>query len=334
MNRSVLALAIALVFCPWVPLTDASAANIKPARGSWDTGWFHTAIYIKALEALGHNVQEPLTLDDAARFLALDQGDADFSVMEWFPLFNEKFATTSNLVKVGYVVKAGALQGYLVDKATAEKHDIDNLEDFKDPEVAKLFDVDGNGTADMVACPPGWDCGLVIEHHMQVYGLQDHIDLITAGYAPAMADLIARYNNGEPVFFYTWTPNWTVGVLKPGEDVVWVEVPFPSLPEGQEEYEDASVVPGVKGCGDPCSMGHPANDIRPVANSSFLQANPDVRRLFEVMSIPLEAIFEQNAKMHEGEDNPEDVERHAEEWIAENRETFDGWIAEAKAELN
>ena len=184
----------------------------------------------------------------------------------------------------------------------------------------------------MVACPPGWGCELVIEHQMDAYDLRDHVNTIQAAYPASMADAIARFEQGESILFYTWTPNWTVGLLQPGEDVVWIEVPHPSLPEDQAEFEDATTVEGVEGCvDDPCEMGWPANDIRPVANSQFLEENPAARRLFEVASIPLDAIFEQNAKMFEGEDSEADLERHAEEWIEANREQVDQWLEEARA---
>jgi glycine betaine/proline transport system substrate-binding protein len=309
-----------------------AAETIKPARGNWDTGWFHTEIYIEALEALGYDVEKPVTLGDATRYQALAQGDADFSVMEWFPLFNERFDRVNGLKRVGHVVKAGALQGYLVDKATAERLDVTSLADFKRDAVREAFDSDGDGKAEMVACPPGWDCGKVIAHHLKAYDLDRHIDLIQASYSAAMGDAIARYNDGEPILFYTWTPNWTLGVLKPGKDVVWLEVPFASLPDDQSQYEDATTVRGLGSCAsDPCNIGWPANDIRPVANTAWLSEHPDIKRLFEVMRIPLDAIFAQNAKMYAGEDSQAAIERHVEAWIDDNRETFDGWIAEARA---
>ncbi|MGH6945008.1 MAG: glycine betaine ABC transporter substrate-binding protein, partial [Geminicoccaceae bacterium] len=163
------------------------------------------------------------------------------------------------------------------------------------------------------------------------YDWGDDFNAIKAGYAASMADAVGRYRNGEPIFFYTWTPNWTVGILKPGEDVVWIEVPFPSLPEAQKQFEDETTVAGVKGCvADPCHMGWPANDIRPVVNTEFLEDNPAAKKLFEVMSIPLGDIFAQNAKMFEGEDSEEDLERQAEQWIADHREEFDGWLEAAR----
>src|SRR5690606_26733399 len=132
---------------------------------------------------------------------------------------------------VGYVAKGGALQGYLIDKKTADEHNIRSLEDIKNPENAKLLDSNGDGKADLVACPPGWGCELTITHHMSAYGLDDYVNPIQAAYSASMADAISRYEQGQPIFFYTWTPNWTVGMLKPGEDVVWLEVSEPNLPE-------------------------------------------------------------------------------------------------------
>ena len=309
---------------------DGKTVNL--ARASWDTGWFQTEIYKQALQDLGYDVEGPTTLDNPPFYQALSQDDVDLWVNGWFPMHNQYEDTFEGKAeKVGYVAKGGALQGYLIDKKTAEEHGITSLEDFKKEEIRKLFDSDGNGKAEMVACPPGWSCELVISHHLDAYGLRDHIEPIKAGYSASMGDAIAQYKNGEPIFFYTWTPNWTVGMLKPGKDVVWLEVDHADLPEEQKELEDATELSGVTGCvDDPCQMGWPANDIRPVASTNFLEENPAVEKLLEVASIPIQDIFAQNATMNNGEDAAEDLERHADEWISENQETYDKWIAQAK----
>lgn len=313
-------------------MDPGKGVTVQPARATWSTGYFQAEIYVKALQELGYDVKRPKELKNELFYQAVSQGDVDFWVNGWFPLHNDLMEKAkSGASQVGYVAKGGALQGYLIDKKTADKYKITNLSDFKKPEIKKLFDTNGDGKADMVACPPGWGCEKVITHHMQAYGLEDDINPIKAEYSASMADTLARYKSGEPIFFYTWTPNWTVGLLQPGKDVVWLEVPRPDLPEAQKQYENATTVKGVTGCvDDPCKMGWPANDLRPVVNNAFLAKNPAAKRLFEVAEVPLLDIFAQNAKMQEGEDKEDDIQRHAEEWISANRKLFDGWLDEAR----
>lgn len=318
---------------PAMAAGPGDGVTVQPARATWDTGWFQAEIYRQALEALGYNVAKPKSLDNPVFYQAVASGDVDFWVNGWFPLHNTyKDDFSKGAETVGYVAKGGALQGYLVDKKSADKYHIKSLEDFKRPEVMKAFDSNGDGKADMVACPPGWGCELVIEHQLDAYKLRDAINPIKASYSASMADAIGRFKEGKPILFYTWTPNWTVGLLKPGKDVVWIDTPFPSLPDDQKQFEDMTTVKGVEGCvTDPCKMGWPANDIRPVVNKQFLEDNPAAATLFKVARIPLQDIFAENAKMFAGEDKPADIERHASQWIADHQKTFDSWISKATA---
>jgi glycine betaine/proline transport system substrate-binding protein len=302
--------------------------TINMAQATWDTGWFHAEIYRQLLQELGYDVPTITTLDNPPFYQAVSQGDMDLWVNGWFPLHNSYESTFSNgAEKVGAVAEGGALEGYLVDKAAVEEFGITSLEDFKRPEVKEAFDRNGDGRADLVACPPGWGCEINIEHHMDAYELRDHINPIKAGYAASMADAVAAYQNGEHILFYTWTPNWTVNELVPGEDVMWIEVPEVDLPD--MSLADAATLDGVEGCvSDPCTLGFPANDIVPVVNSAFIEENPAVGALLEAVEIPLADIFAQNAAMNAGED---DIEAQAAQWIEDNRDAVDGWLEEARA---
>ena len=306
--------------------------TVDMARATWDTGWFQAEVYRQLLEDLGYDVPRVTTLDNPPFYQSVGQGDMDLWVNGWFPLHNTyEEAFSDGATKIGYVAEGGALQGYLVDKKTAEKLDITSLEDIKRQDVKKALDANDDGKADLVACPPGWGCEKVIEHHLDAYDLREHVNAIKAGYAASMADALGRYKNGESIFFYTWTPNWTVGLLSPGEDVVWLTVDEASLPADQKDLEDETTLSGVNGCvSDPCNMGWPANDIRPVANNDFLEKNPAAATLLEQAQIPIQDIFAQNAKMNDGADDPEDIEKQASQWIADHRETIDGWLESAR----
>ncbi|WP_313137628.1 glycine betaine/L-proline ABC transporter substrate-binding protein ProX [Paracoccus jeotgali] len=304
--------------------------SIQMAQPTWDTGWFQTAIYSDLLRELGYEVSQPMTLDNPAFYQAVAFGDVTMWVDGWFPGHNSYRDTFEQGAEiVGAVALGGALQGYLVDKASAEKYDITSLDDFKREDVREAFDRNGDGKADMVGCPPGWACEEVIAHHREAYGMDDYINVTSANYSAAMADAVAAYEQGEPILFYTWTPNWTVNELTPGEDVVWIQVPFVDLVETEKGLEDAATMEGVEGCvADPCMLGYVANDIVPVVNSDFIKDNPAVRALFEAAAIPLTDIYAQNALMNEGD---EDVQGHAKDWIAENRDQVDEWLETARA---
>jgi glycine betaine/proline transport system substrate-binding protein len=307
--------------------------TIQMARATWDTGWWPAEIYRQLFEKLGYEVDEPTTLDNPPFYQAVAQGDVDLWVNGWFPLHNTYEDTFSQgAEKVGYLAKGGALQGYLIDKKTAEAHDINTVEDMTKDDIQKLFDSNGDGKADLVACPPGWGCEEMIAYHFEAYDWDDDFNAIKAGYAASMADAVGRFRNGEPIFFYTWTPNWTVGELKPGEDVVWLQMKETKLPEDQRDLADATVVEDLAGCRgeQPCNLGWPANDIRPVANSEFLDENPAVRSLLENVRIPIADIFAQNAEMNAGDDSPEDLEKQAAEWIKAHQQDVDGWLSAAR----
>ena len=332
----------ALCATPFVAANADEMANMKMpgkgttidlARATWDTGWWQAEVYTKLFEELGYDVSNPTTLDNPAFYQSVAYGDVDVWVNGWFPLHNTYEETfSSGAQKLGYVAKGGALQGYLIDKKTAEKYDITYVEDLTDDKIQKVFDSNGDGKADLVACPPGWGCEKVISHHFEAYGWDDDFNAIKAGYSASMADAVGRFQNGDPIFFYTWTPNWTVGELEPGKDVVWLQMKEVKLPEDQAHLADKTVVSDLKGCrgGMECNLGWPANDIRPVANTEFLEENPAAASLLKNVRIPIKDIFVQNAKMNDGEDKPEDLARHAETWIKDNREKVDGWLEAAR----
>jgi len=287
----------------------------------------------KGLENLGYKVKDAKDLTNPLFYKSLTLGDLDYWTNGWFPMHEAQLPSDfdEKAERIGYVVKAGGLQGYLVSKRDADKYGIESLEDFKRDEVKKAFDKNNDGKADLTACPPGWGCEKVIAHHMKVYGLEDSINPVKASYEAGMAGALAGYKSGEPIFFYTWAPNWTIFKLKPGKDVVWINVPEIMPTEAQQSAVERMTVAGVKGAvSDPIKLGFVVSDVQIVANKKFTAKNPAARRFFEVFTLPLGDINEQNTKMNDGEKSQKDIERHADEWITKNQEKWNGWLAEAR----
>ena len=296
-------------------LTSLNAKEVKMGKADWDTGFFQAEIYKKALEKMGYKVSGPTVMKPQVFYVAAAAGDMDLWVNGWFENHNTYVNEAMGKVKpVGYVVEKGGLQGYLIDKKTADKFNIKSIMDIK--KHAKEFDINNDGKADMVACPPGWGCEKIITKHFEELGLGEFINPLKADYSASMADTISRYKNGKSILFYTWTPNWSVGTLKLGEDVVWIEAPFSDTKEVKVPNATKSKL----------NMGFAVNDIRAAANVDFLKANPKVEKMLKKASIPLADIAEQNLKMNAGEKSEKAIKKHAEDWIKANQSTFDSWI--------
>jgi glycine betaine/proline transport system substrate-binding protein len=314
-------------------LKPGAGVEVQPARATWNTGYFQEALVRAGLKELGYQVQKPKELQNPLFYQALAFGDVDYWANGWFPMHKEHmpkdFAEKGEVI--GYVVKAGGLQGYLVSKREVDKFNIQSLDDFKRPEVKEAFDRNGDGKADLVACPPGWGCEITISYHLDEYGLNDHINPIKAGYTASMADALAGYNTGKPVFFYTWAPNWTIFKFKPGKDVMWINVPEIKPRPVEMEAVDRMTVAGVEGAvSDPAKLGFVVADIQIVANKKFLAANPAAKKFFAVFTLPLADINEQNTRMQNGEKSQKDIERHVLEWIGKNGVQWDAWLDAAR----
>ena len=294
--------------------------TVRPVEGTNPEEKFQHRIVYRALEKLGYEVDEPQEVGYQTGHLALGTGDGDFTAVHWDPLhlaFYEESGGDDKIHRVGDLI-SGALQGYLVDKGSYDAG-VTNLGDLKDAETAKRFDADGDGKADLAGCPPGWGCERVIEHHLTEYGLRDTVAHNQGEYAVIIADTISRHKQGKPVLYYTWTPYWVSGVLVPGDNVEWLEVPYSSLPDDRTDNTEF----GGK------NLGFAVNSLRVVANDKFLKANPAAAKLFELAKININDVSAQNNKMQNGEDSEEDIDRHVAEWISANQSDFDSWVTEA-----
>jgi len=314
-------------------MKPGKGVTVRPARATWNTGFFQEALIHKGLAELGYDVKKPKDLQNPIFYKSVTLGDVDYWPNGWFPMHDAQLPKNfdEKAQKVGYVAKAGGLQGYLVSKKEVEKFNIKSLDDFKRPEVKAAFDSNGDGKAELTACPPGWGCEKVITHHMDVYGLKNDINPVKASYEAGMASALGEFKSGKPVFFYTWTPNWTVFKFKPGTDVMWINVPEIKPTEAQAGAADRMVAADVVGAvSNPLKAGFVVSDIRVVANKKFLADNPAAAKFLELFTLPLADISEQNTRMNEGEKSEKDIARHADEWIAKNKATWDGWLAAAR----
>jgi glycine betaine/proline transport system substrate-binding protein len=307
------------------PILPGDGVQVQPLKSSLAEETFQALLVMKALEKLGYEVKPLKEVEYPTAHIAIANGDATFLSNHWNPLHADYYKNAggdAKLSRKGVYVEDNA-QGYLIDKKTADQYKITNLGQFKDPEIARLFDADGDGKADLTGCNPGWGCELVIEHQLDAFKLRDTVTHQQGSYAALIADTIIRFKAGKPIFYYTWTPYWVSAKLKPGKDVVWLEVPFSSLP-GEQGGLDTKLPNGK-------NYGFVVNKQQIIANKAFVEQNPAAGKLFEVMRLSVADINAQNNRMSGGENSVADIERHTDAWIKAHQQTFDGWVAQAMA---
>jgi len=313
-------ISIALVIPMLLP-----AVKVHTLKSSIAEESFQTYVVMYALEELGYKIEPIKEVSYAVAFQTIAQNekskDIYFMASNWDPLhatmYNKAGGDKKMYRKGVYVANSG--QGYLVDKKTADKHNIKYINDLKNPKIAKLFDINGNGKADLAGCNPGWGCEKVIEHQLDAFKLRKTVEHNQGEYSAIIADTITRYKAGKPVLYYTWTPYWVSGALVPGKDVVWLQVTHSAHPV----TKNTALSNGM-------NFGFNVNSQKIVANKAVATAHQDVAKLFEVIELSVNDVSAENKLIANGENKDKDMQRHAKQWIKAHQTTFNKWIETAK----
>lgn len=306
---------------------DTTTTPIRPVISTVAEENFQAFIIEEGMRQLGYAVEETKIAQVQLAILSVCKGDADYYPSFWAPLqdtFWSKGGGEDNCTRLGPVIR-NSMQGYLIDKASAERLGIRTIDQLADPDIAREFDVDGNARADLYGCEPGWACEGVQRHHIEAYGLAETVELKQGGYFAIMPDAIARVRAGKPTLYYSWTPLWLNSVLKPGIDVVWLEVPYTTLP-GRETRDEETTVEGIG------NVGFPINHQYALANRTFADTRPRARRFLELVEIAIEDVNRENGRMADGENTVAAIREHATQWIADHGDEWTGWIEEASQE--
>ncbi|MEM9464908.1 MAG: glycine betaine/L-proline ABC transporter substrate-binding protein ProX [Actinomycetota bacterium] len=328
--------------------------SVTMARANWSTGYMQAAIYKQLMEELGYTVNEPaeLELPPSNFFTALGEGEVDFWANSWYPghasWWNNELTDGSivgdKISVVGEEMLAGGLQGYLTNKSIVDENPGLTMDQINStPELVELYDsgdtTPGDGIVQILGCPEDWTCDDIINENIEFAGWTN-MEQTKAGYDAMIAEAVGRAADGIPFIMYTWTPSAYVTQLIPGDNAMWLAIEPTSVLDGSitpefNQLVDGEAIPaslGTDTCSnDPCHLGWVAADIQVSANNEFLAANPAAEALFDQVKIPVIDVALQNVLYNNGEDTTEDVNRHAADWIAANRDQADEWIANAIA---
>lgn len=248
-------------------------------------------------------------------FAGMDKGDGSIDVHTdmWMPNWqsawdeyiidkqtvdhNSPYKGTSNL----YV------PSYLADK-------VSTIEDLKNPEIAAMFDTDGDGLGEYWPGDVTWASTKRWQIKFKSYGLDALWEPNIVSADTFKAGLAAAYASSQPQLFYHWTPE----ALHVQYDLTIVEEPerFDGCEDVDLDAENWLEVSEFE-----CVIA--PNDVFIAFSKSLWDRNPDVAQMLKNVQFTGDEINGWIVEMFENKRDPQEV---AEDWIDDNQETVQSWI--------
>lgn len=295
----------------------ASDAKVTISDLNW-TGAKAIAHVIKAVieGPLGGEAEIIKGLSDQSIIAAgMDKGDgsADVYTDMWMPnqqAIWDKFIV--NAKSVGHNSSYKGTQGMFVPHYLADK--IKSFEDLKKPEIAAMFDKDGNGKGEYWAGDASWKSTKMWQVKFKDYGLTDLWEPEIVSDATFKAQLKAAYGNQKPILFYYWTPEW----IHAAYDIRPIAEPAHTagcmdLKLDQEDWLEASKF----------KCAHKDANVFVAFSKSLEQRNPAAAKFLKQVKFDPGTVNEWILKIGRDKMDPQDV---AEEWVKANMETVNMWI--------
>ncbi len=322
---------------------------VTMARANWASGYLQAEIYRQILTEFGYDVSDPadLELGPQIAFQQMAEGEIDFWANSWYPghltwwdqELTDGTTVGDHIEKVPGLFEAAGVQGFLITKSVADEHSIISMQQINDtPELVELFDTDGNGKAEMFGCEDSYTCDEIIENMIAFYGWEN-MEQTVAGYDAMFAEALGLVREEKPMLIYTWTPSAYVTDMVPGDNVMWITMNPDSVlddsnPTGAENGENHDQRPGFDGlgpevCTQPCQLGWVPADIQVTANSEWAADNPQAIALMSQIKPSVIDISLLQVQQDAAGNSQEAIQEIATQWIADNRDLVDEWIANA-----
>ncbi len=316
MKKSILAMLLVIMIMAF-GVASAAEEHVVFLDFSWESAQFHNRVAGFIIENGFKKKIDYSFAEEIPGMLGLERGDLDIAMETWADNMPEVWKET---IERGKIVNLGrnfpdAPQGWYVPtyliKGDPERGikplapGLKNVQDlrkywelFQDPEIktkGRLY----NG-------PSGWVVSVKNEEKLKAYGLDDVFNNFYSGSGSALAVAIsAAYEKGEPILAYYWEPTPILGMY--------------DMTKLEEPAYDEKVWAETSAC------AFPACRVFVVANTVFIDKNPEIRAFLESYETTLE---QTNSALAYMEQNSKDLESTAIWFLKTNPELWKGWISD------
>ncbi len=316
-NFKILALSSVMSLGFAIPASAADDATVAISDLTWTGGKAISHIIEAVIDGpLGSEAVVVEGLSDGSIISAgMDKGDGSADVFAdlWMPNRKsiwDKYVDGANTV--GHNIPYPGTQNIYVP--TYMKDRVSSIEDLKNPEVAAMFDKDGNGKGEYWPGDAGWKSTRMWQVKFKSYGLDDLWEaevLPDAAFKGQLKTAIARE---KPILFYYWTPEWVHAAY----DITPVKEPARTdgcekVAYDEEDWLEVSSFACVS----------KEAQIYVTYSKSLEKRNPAAAKFLSQISLDPAVVNGWILKIGRDKMDPRDV---AEEWVANNKETVDKWI--------
>jgi glycine betaine/proline transport system substrate-binding protein len=282
--------------------------TIKLAVNPWNGSAANVAVAAQLLESeLGYTV-EITEVDENAQWAAINTGDLHGSLEVWPSGHAENivdFIDNGEVENAGLLGPVGKIGWYIPTYMVDQHPELATWEGFADPELAGLFASAETGDLGQFL---GGDPSFVQYDEDIIANLGLSLQVVYAGSEEAiLAAIDSAYSREEPVLVYLWTPHSAHNAY----DLTEV-----ALPDYSDECYEGAESGGV-------DCDYPADDLFKIVWSGLAEGAPDAHALLTNMSYTTE---DQVAILASIETDGMTVEDAAAKWIADNEDTWRGWL--------
>jgi len=227
-------------------------------------------------------------------------------------------------------------EGIFIPKYVADEHGVKALADLAKPELAKLFDSDGNGIGEMWAGSVGWESLGHTQVRAKSYGFDKTMELTTVEQAVEVALLKDAYEQKKPIAFYYWTPEW----IHAAYELVKLEEPeftgyTMESAKGTERYNENGCYTFYQPAerndwleASNIQCGQPPTRVYIAHSKALAERDPKISQFLQQVTLNAGDV---NQWILDMEVNGKSVEEVAKTWIDANRAKIEGeWLAGVK----
>lgn len=299
--------------------TPMVAKDIVIGLPNWPSG-SATAHILKV--AIEENLGLDVELQNGTNpvfFEGMDSGSVHVHPEVWLP--NQQNLHDTYVKEKGSVImnpnNATAFQGMCVDSATASRYGIEAIEDLTKPEIAAVFDSDGDGLGELWGGAPGWAATSIEKIRAKSYGYDQTFELQELDDTVAFGNLANAIAAQKPWAGFCYTPHYIFSlhdmtVLKePAHDPAQWKITQPNESADWLEVSSAPVA------WDNAFLHiHYAKTLE--------QEYPSVAVLLNNASFDVDTVSGFTYALSVDKRDPMDFAR---EWVAKNEDAVLGWLS-------